>query len=317
MTMLKLDFLVPGSANDHFFSNIAFLKQSLAALGGHYADARLVAALGEWETPEIPPRWMPYLDGVEIIWSNPDKLPNPTYNAQHFDRFDNIRPDADVAVICDADVCFMRPFDDVLAQIVRDDVIGGVMAHYHFPIDGVRGDPEEDWRRVALGTIGKDISRPHPYLFGRSPEDPRVYAAADRPLAPFYINYGILVGPPKKLQQMHARERELIPLASQFVEPYFAAQVAVALSCADLELTTIALPARFNFPNRPEADDLQPGELDQVVMLHYMFEENFKRSRLFTHERFYNAFMQKDLSGVDRVFQDYVRSICGDAYPFS
>jgi hypothetical protein len=115
---------------------------------------------------------------------------------------------------------------------------------------------------------------------------------------------------------MHARERELIPLASRFVEPYFAAQVALALACADLDLPTIALPARFNFPNRPEADELQPGELDEVIMFHYMYEENFRRSRLFAQEAVYSAFMQKELVGADKIFRDYVRFICGNSYPF-
>jgi hypothetical protein len=313
---LKLDFLVPGSANDHFLSNVAFLNKSLKALGGIYANARLVVALGEWDVPELPVRWQPYLEGVDIIWSNPEKKPNPSYNIQHFDRFDHIRPDADIAVICDADVCFMRPFDETLALIARANAVGGVMAHYHFPLKGKRGDPAEDWRKVALATIGREIDRNHHYLFGQAPDEPRIYAASERPLTPFYINYGILIGTPRQLQQMHARERQLIPIVSELVDPYFAAQVALALACADLSLPTVALPARFNFPNRPEADELQPGEMDQVVMFHYLFEENFNRSHLFAEETAYDAFMEKELTGADKLFQNYIRATCGNIYPF-
>jgi len=103
-----IDVLVAGSANDQFYSNIAFLRRSLNWLGGDYRAARVVAALGEWDLPEVPARWQPHLRDVDIIWSNPERAPNPTYNAQHFDRFNHIRPEADVALACDADVCYVR-----------------------------------------------------------------------------------------------------------------------------------------------------------------------------------------------------------------
>jgi hypothetical protein len=313
---VKLDFLIPGSANDHFFSNIAFLKKSLTALGGHYAKARVVATLGEWEIPEVPGRWKPYLKGVEIVWSNAEKKPNTSFAAQHLDRFRVMRPEADVAILCDADVCFVRPFDEVLRQVIAADAIAGVMAHYHFPINGDRGDPTEDWRRAALATIGKEIEPRHRYLFGRSPDEPRIHRIEDRPLVPFYINYGLLVGTPARLRQMHERQQQLLPLPAELVEPWFGAQVAVALACGDLNIPTIALPARYNFPNRPEAEELQPGELDKVVMLHYLYPEHFRREDLFADEHSYDEFLSKDLAGVDRAFQQIIRDIGGEAYPF-
>ena len=65
-----IDVLVAGSANDQFYSNIAFLRRSLNWLGGDYRAARVVAALGEWDLPEVPARWQPHLRDVDIIWSN-------------------------------------------------------------------------------------------------------------------------------------------------------------------------------------------------------------------------------------------------------
>jgi len=115
---------------------------------------------------------------------------------------------------------------------------------------------------------------------------------------------------------MHMRERELIPLVEQHVKPYFSAQVAVALACADLGLRTMALPARFNYPNRPETEALQPGELAQVVAFHYLYQANFKRSTLFSERECYEDFLRKDLEGPDRVFQLFIRQVNGQSYPF-
>ena len=45
---MKLDFLLCGSANDAFFSQIAFFRLCLNALGGVYSDARVVAVFGDY-----------------------------------------------------------------------------------------------------------------------------------------------------------------------------------------------------------------------------------------------------------------------------
>lgn len=316
MTRYKIDVLIPGSANDQFFSQLAVLRRSLDALGGDFAQARLVGALGEWDTPQVPPRWTHHLDRVDIVWSNPEKRPNPIFDAQHRDRFHNIRDDADVAILCDADVVFMRPFDDLVAHFAAHEELGGVIAHYHFPIDGRRGDPDTDWNHIAMAAIGTVIERPYHYLFGRAPEDDAITDPQQRPRAPFYINYGFLIGQPHLLRRMHEKEAALIPRVSTLVEPYFSHQVSVALACAALGITTRALPARYNFPNRPEADARQPGELDQVVMLHYLYDETFRRRTLFAARDAFEAFLSKPLTGVDRVFQDYLRQLFGGRYPF-
>lgn len=308
---------MPGSANDHFFSMIAFARMSLDALGGLFANARLVAVLGEWEEPKIPNRWQDDFDNIDVVWSNPDKMPNPTFAAQHFDRFENIREDADLAIICDADICFMRRFSDLVLDVIREGFVGGVMAHYHFPINGLRGDPEQDWTQISKTVLGRPMGLEHRYLFGRAPDDYPQFDAFKRPRAPFYINYGFLIGKPAQLKSLAARERELTPEVETLVEPYFAAQVALALACDDLDLKTRALAARYNFPNRPEARLLHPGELSEVVVLHYMYEENFRRSRVFANRSDFEVFLAKSLRGPDAVFQSKVRALTGGKYPFS
>lgn len=313
---ISIDVLMPGSANDHFFSTIAFARMSLDALGGIFADARLVAVLGEWDKAEIPLRWQKHFQNIEVVWSNPEKRPNPTFAAQHFDRFDNIREDADLAIICDADVCFMRRFSDLILDVLRDDFIGGVMAHYHFPIQGERGDPELDWGRISNAVLGRPVALEHRYLFGRAPDLYPLFDEFQRPRAPFYINYGFMIGKPQRLKALAAREKELTSTVESLVEPYFAAQVALALACDDLGLKTRSLPARYNYPNRPETRLLHPGELAQIVVMHYMYEENFRRSRLFANKADFATFTNMRVRGGDAVFQSKIKSITSSTYPF-
>ncbi len=313
---IAIDVLMPGSANDHFFSTIAFARISLDALGGVFAEARLVAVLGEWEKAEIPVRWQKHFENIDVIWANAEKRPNPTFAAQHFDRFSNIREDADLAIICDADICFMGRFSDLISEVLRDDFIGGVMAHYHFPIDGKRGDPELDWSRISNAVLGRSVALEHRYLFGRAPDLYPLFDKFQRPRAPFYINYGFLIGKPEPLKALAAREKELTPVVETLVEPYFAAQVALALACDDLGLKTRSLPARYNYPNRPETRLLHPGELSQIVVMHYMYEENFRRSRVFANKVDFEAFMTKRVRGSDAVFQKKIKDITSGVYPF-
>lgn len=314
----KIDVLLAGSANDHFFSNIAFLRLSLDQLGGPYKEARVVAALAEWETPTVPARWAHYLNNVEIVWTNAENLPNATFDIQHYARFEHIRPDADIVIACDADICFMQPFEELLETVILQDVLAGVIAHYHFPIKGVRGNPKEDWPAVAQATLGRSIHTPFQYMFGRCPNDSDVTTASQfRPKAPFYINYGFLIGRPETILRMQERERELLPKARSVVAPWFGAQVCVALACADLGLNTLSLPLRYNYPNRPEAEILHPNELSKAVIFHYMFEENFRRSEVFADQAAFDEFMTKSVSGADHKFQSYIADLTDRIYPFS
>ena len=314
----KIDILIAGSANDAFFSRIAFARLSLDALGGDYRNARVVAALAEYERPEIPARWAPYFANIDVVWSNPEGLPNPGWDLQHQKRFEVMRDDADVAIIWDADVCALRPFDDLLERVARDQTLAGVIAHYHFPIDGARGDPDVEWPQIANAVLGHDIDRPHRYLFGRAPgagggpiADPE-----QRPRAPFYLNYGVVMAPPALLRRMFEREQALRPAVSRITGDVWAAQVGLALACAEQSLPTLALPVRYNYANRPETDELYPEELDEIVLFHYMFDRNLKRNTVFAERDAFQAFVDTRYEGADERLRRHIVKITGGRYPF-
>jgi len=316
MAVRKLDFLYCGSANDGFFAQIAFARLCLDALGGDFRDARVVAALAEYETPEVPARWQPYFERIEVIWANPEGLPNDGWLLQHYARYPAIRDDADIAVISDADVCVFRPFDGLVDELIAAPAIAGVIAHYHFPLDGQRGDPGADWSRIARHALGRDVARPHRYLYGRDPYEPRIHDAAARPPAPFYLNYGVVMGTPRLLKMLGAGEMALKPVVEEITGPYWAPQVALALTCDDLSLPVRALPPRYNWANRPETIELYPGEAAQISLFHNMDKKDINGSRIFTTEDHFRAFIEAEYQGSNEIFRRHVLKVTGGRYPF-
>lgn len=306
---MKIEFLICGSAKPEFYSQISFFRLALNSLGGCYKDARLVAVLGNQEENVIPPRWRPHFRDVDLIWAHEPGAYNPDFVPQHNKRFEVLDPTADVSIICDADVLILRPMDDLLRSIVEDPFLGGVIAHFHFPWDGrEERRPERDWPELATTILGKNIDRPHRYTLQDA-------ASPDR--APFYINFGVFAGTPEMLGRFNQRELEIRPKVAEKLGEWWAPQVSLALTCADLDLPTRALPMRYNFPNDPLADSLYPEEMENIVFLHYLRLQHFQRDRIFQTEADFQKFLNLPLTGSNLAFQNAVRHISGGVYPFA
>lgn len=311
---MKLDFVIPGSATPAFFSQIAFFRLCLNALGGHYADARVAAVLGDHKSEDIPDRWRRHLGNVDVIWAHPPGAANPMYQAQTLGCFPAVRPDADVAFLCDADIAPMRTFDDLLHRIVDRPTLAGVTAHFHFgpkderPLPPNERTPETDWPNLAEAIVGKPIRLLHRYTL-MDHESPQ--------RAPFYINYGVLAGTPQLLKRVYARDKQIRPKVVEMCGPFWASQVILALTVVDLDLPTTTLPMRYNFPNDPVADRLHPQEMNDVVFLHYLRLNLFDRQKIFADPHEFEKFLDLPLNGSNAVFQDFVQRRTGGNYPFA
>ena len=248
---MKLDFLLPASPTPGFFSQIAFFRICLNALGGVYRDARVVAVFGDHETEDLPGAWRNYFDDIDIEWAHPVGAVNVDHQAQHDRRFEIIRKEADLAILCDADIAMLRPFDGLAGRIVDEACLAGVIAHLHFPWAGRSRDPDVDWPELADAILGRPIARPNRYTL--MPLD-------TPPAAPFYINYGVFAGPPALMAEFHKRDLVIRQKVADVLGHWWAPQVSVSLTCEDLKIPTLALPMRYNYPNDPIADTLYPEE---------------------------------------------------------
>jgi hypothetical protein len=243
-----------------------------------------------------------------VVWADPAEFRERSFRAQGDLRFQLFRADADLVILCDADTVLMRPLSELAGLLADRPALAGVIAHYPFPWTGSMGDSAGDWKTLARSVLGREIPLLHRYSlqdFDRSD------------MCPFYINYGFFAGTPGLMSRFFQVYRDLLPEVKVVLGNYFDGQVALALAIAQLELPTIALPMRYNFPNDRRADALYPHERERMVLLHYLRTQHFDRQVIFTGEEHFQRFLGMDLQGSDADFQACVRTLTGGHYPFA
>jgi hypothetical protein len=304
----KIDFVIPASPNDAFFSQIAMFRLALDALGRPYSEARLVAVFGDTRITPLPDRWKPHFDKIDVEWADPGEFERIGYRAQSERRFEVFRPDADIVVSCDADTLLIRPLEPYVIAAARRGVLGGVIAHYHPWVEMTSGNPAADWSELSQATIGEEIDTFHHYtLMERGPIGN----------CPFYVNLGFLIGSPKSMNILYEGYKSIVDDVLTIFNNYFYEQITVPLAVAKHKIPTTALPMRYNFPNDRIADRKHWTEISQICLIHYLRTELFDRQKIFASGDGFEAFMRLQLSGSNRVFQDRVREITGGVYPFA
>ena len=304
---MKLDFIIPASPIPAFFSQIAMFRRSLDRLGGFYRDARLVAVFGDSIRTPLPVAWRPHFERIDVAWADPAEFARSSYRAQGAYRFEVMRPDADIAILCDADTIMMRPFGREVLDIAGTDAIGGVIAHSHFPWPGRSKDTAADWNAISTAVTGAGIPTPYHYVLPK---------AGEPGACPFYINFGFMAGRPGALLAMNAVFEELRPKVMEQVQNYFDAQVTFALAVHRGGIPVVVLPMRYNFPNEPVADQRYPLERDAICLLHYQRRALYDRHLIFSSRTHFDAFLAMELEGGSRDFQRLVHDLTDGEFPF-
>ncbi|WP_394228259.1 hypothetical protein [Pseudoalteromonas spongiae] len=304
---MKLEFLICGTPNDAFCSQIAFFRICLDFLGGDYQQARVVAVFGDHTEETIPSRWKPFFERVDVVWAHEVGATNIDYSAQHYARFEHLDPDADLCVICDADTIFLNPLEDLTKYTSEADSLFGVIAHYHFPADLTEIDKTDEWQYLFENVVQKTPDCKYQYSLTNHPNGNQ---------CPFYINYGFLAGTPSTLKALYMAESKIIDKVQSYVGSYWSAQIAMPLAAELGNITTTALPMRYNYPNDPVADEIYPEEMKKIICLHYLRHSEFDRQEIFSTEQNFNKFLDLGLAGSNKVFQDHVKRVTNETYPF-
>jgi hypothetical protein len=308
--MRKFAILIPGSPTPAFYSQIAAISLALKRLSWSRWSPEIYASFGGEYGGEFEAawhQWRPHLRDVHIFRSSETQFAEMENWSQVDASVATAPRDCDALVCLDADTLPVGNFESVLDRVVEENLVAGVIAHYPVP-PGV--DPRGDWARWA-GLIDRplDFSHTHTLVFPHEPEERR--------LAPFYINGGVIAFSKHAFDRFAPTylgyRRRLMALMEN---NNFSAQVAFTLAVASEGLATWALPMRYNFPNDPIAEQLHPTELEHVVIHHYLRTGQFDRHHIFASRENYEAFLSLPLSGVNAKFQEAVRSMFGDRYPF-
>ena len=306
----KLCFHFPASPNDSFFSQIAMFRLSLNSLGGIYERADIVITLGDDDVKPLPERWKPHLNkNVKINWVDSELYRQHKYDAQSDAQWIYNHEEYDFICIVDADVMIIRPIDDLLFGTLNYPSLGGTIAHFPFPT-AQNDNPQQLWLRLAHQFIQKPLEFGYRHTLSVGQPDEYTFC-------PFYINFGFILLTPEIIREISGTHLDIRPkVALKLEDPYFAAQTSLALTLAAHNIPVHAVGLRYNFPNDEDADHLHLNELRDVRLIHYLRTEQFDRQRIFTSQLEFDRFLSLELSGSNKIFQQYIRDLTNGSYPF-
>ncbi len=297
---LALEFRVPIAPTQAFYSNIRLAAASLAALGEPYASAPIVAAAGDNADPEAIARDNPWAACYPIRWfaSAPDPSiadgTPPGGRGQRFpgfmgDRFPR-ETQADIVIHCDADVCVLRRFDELLERMAAaPPAIAGCMAHYS-PFVGDAADNDATWRRLfaAAGLPAPALERRYSLAGGDYPGG-----------APPYFNAGFMVmnragwtGVVADIDRYTEVTRSLL---GEMGREYFSIQTAISLAIANRGLEVVQLGLEYNCPNEDKVFDHGVLREEDVRVMHFLRTTGLDRHRFLTDPVAFEEFVGGEL----------------------
>jgi len=308
--MRRLEFLLCGSPNDAFWSQIAMFRLSLDSIGPEFRAARVVMCVADDVQVPLPERWQPHFTNIEVEWAPLESYLDFGDGEDHL--FTLIDPEADVSCICDADTLFINPPpDEFFNEIVEQPAICGAIAHLPPPKFEQSGrdyrhlDNLQFWQALSREVLGREIELDNEYTL--KPESGN---------CPFYINYGFVASTPALMLELHRQLSVVQPAIRQWLDNDFFAQLGITLAVERGNLATRTLPMRYNFPNDPRAEQMFPEELLHLKLIHYLRRDHFDRHLIFSNADEFNLFMELDLEGSNRVFQEHIKTITHESYPF-
>ena len=328
--MRRVAILVAASPTSAFYSQVAVLNLALNRLHWSRWEPSLHVYIGGPSNPAALAQWAPHLRNVQVHWTSATRFALTGDWAQSDDVFMSAPLDADVFLAMDADTLPVDEIEPVLDRVLDTGAVAGVIAHYPtilpHTFDQGAGQfvvqPASDmwpdttvrsgWKRLARGIleVPLEFSFSHTLMGADVPVEHRE--------APFYLNFGVVFFPKEAFDRIAPTYLEIRPqLMDRLWSSDFSGQAALTLAIASVGAKTWALPMRYNFPNDAIAEQLYPTELELAAVFHYLRTETFDRHQIFASAEQYRTFQALPLEGVNRRFQEAVRRIVGEQYPFA
>lgn len=311
--MPKVAFLIAGSPNASFYSQIAAINLAVKTLRWGRWEPALCVTMGS----RIPygneqdsfDRWHAYVQEVDFTYVAESRWERLGNWAQVDSAFQLAPRDADIYLSLDADALPVAELESVLDEIYKSQFIAGVMAHYPPPLF----ETVDGWRELAGKINAKPLDFSYSYsLVGE--DEPEA-----RRQAPIYFNGGVIFFPKRCFERFVAPYMAMRTTLSEHLGDWadFSGQMAIPFVISACDLPSYVLPLRYNYPNDDAAIPVNPGELENVVIFHYLRHQFFDRAKIFTNAAEYEAFLGKSLTGTNLAFQNSVRRNLGARYPFA
>jgi hypothetical protein len=306
VNMPSLEVRLPIAPRPGFFSNVRLAAASLARLGEPYSSAQITISVGDHANPEeirAANRWS---ENFPVVWRC---VPPAVCDAEgpgwavHLDKFET-EACADIVLMCDADVCAISRFDELLDALESEHPrIAGMNAHYS-PFVGYPPEINDaEWRRLL-----DDCGLPHvPLRYTYS-----VASRAEGGSCPAYFNNGFVAFNRSAFQRLREHVHPWTRWAFDFLadRKFFAAQVGLAVAIAKEGVEVIELGPAYNCPSSDEMLGRGLAGVEDIKVVHYLRTEEFDRHAFLCEPAAFEAFTKAQFTSVvNEHFRRHVLSL--------
>lgn len=264
-----VEFHVPISPNENFFTMVHYLAASLRVLGPPFSSCPIVITVGaDCEPFDLAAR-NPWSFRYPLQWTWVDRglFRGRGIYATAVERF---RRDfrSPAVVMLDADLLIIGSLLEVFEQVKTSPAICGLIAHgspfLWTNIARSRSNVawwEELYRRAGLGT---------PRFVCEHPGWKLLFADESYRFSPPYFNLGVLAAPAEVMHRIGDVVYQEMDHVDDTLDTVFKCQLGLTLSIARLGISWKALQVRFNFPNFPSFWNAFPEAAIDIRVLHYL-----------------------------------------------
>ncbi len=286
-----LDIRIPISPTPAFFSNVWIAAESLRRLGPPYSEAEIVVSVGG-EQVEAP-----WAQDYPIRWRFAPLGPLG-HHGTSLDRFVEHSPG--MTIFCDADLCTVRRFDELLETLAEGPTVAGLQAHSFSQGKSAEGN-QGLWRHLF-----REAGLPEPQLTQSYSLDIEKQWGE----GPSYFNYGFVAFDAVALGRVAASIREDTALAGGALRgSKYQGQVGLALSMVRSGARIVQLGHGMNCANDDRVFKAGLEREEDIRAIHFLRREEFDRHDFLTDPAAFSAFREPKQGRVNEVFRRHVCSL--------
>jgi hypothetical protein len=277
----RVEFRIPISPTEKFFSLVRFYNFALRRLGGAYREARLVVTVGDYCDLDAVRRQNAWSEKFNVVW---ERVPDEIFDEFHWGGTANWRlhipvEDADVIVLSDADTVLLRDIEPLLAEFpLERPSIRGHMAHLPPPLGT---------KIVAPSPAGPEF---WPWLFSifniQWPTATHRYSMdtdGSLPISPAYFNLGFIALNAPALAILGSEIDEATRRVTAATDSFMRCQIALTVIAYRAGIDIDTLPADYNAANDVIHLKVNGLTAEWIRVLHFLREDEINRSELQPH----------------------------------
>jgi lipopolysaccharide biosynthesis glycosyltransferase len=310
----SLSFYIPVSPHPKFYSRVKWIRKSLDYLGTPYSKAIIHLTIGNEKDISIEQ----ILGGFAEFSSHQHRYRFHVADKEKFEKYNwletgatrfKVIDEADIIIHCDADIIFVKRFDDLLSKVISSRGIYGVIAHSS-PFSSLDIQPIQMWKLLSLKFCNKEIELKH------------MHSKQAWISCPAYYNNGFVIGDHESWQKIkiffYQNFSEVFDVLSQGKDPnhspgFFSLQISLALALFKYDIRTQPLPEIYNFANDEVLIQKYESQVSDVKIIHYLRKKFFDRDYIFRDNDQTDRFLTlQNLDPISKILQQHIAQIIED-----